>query len=139
MPCKGRTVSGSPCRVPESLVDAGTGLCPAHAPGGTERLSAIGRKGAEATAKKLRGTGLDPSDLPTLDGPQTAALWLDKVGRAVATGRLGHREATAIVRVVEAFLRAHEAGSVSTEIERLASALAEWKETGDATAMLEVV
>ena len=95
----------------------------------------LATKGALAS----RRTGLNPDDLPTLDGPQTAARWLDVVGRAVATGRLGHREGATVVRAVEAFLRAHEAGSMSDEIERLTAAIAAWKDTGDASAMLEVM
>ena len=137
--CRGVSSDGNPCEVPSSLVDPRTGFCRSHAPGAREALSEQGRKGAAVTARKLRGAGLDPKDLPTLDGPQTASLWLDRVGRAVATGQMGHREATAVVRVVEAFLRAHDAGAVSDDIQRLRSALEKWTETGDHQALLEVV
>jgi hypothetical protein len=98
-------------------------------------MKRLATKGALASRK----SGLDSGDLPTLDGPKTAALWLDRVGRAVATGRLGHREGTAVVRAVEAFLRAHDAGVVTTDIERLRSALEQWTKTGDNRALLEVV
>lgn len=45
-------------------------------------MKRLATKGALASRKN----GLDPDDLPTLDGPRTASLWLDRVGRAVATG-----------------------------------------------------
>ena len=135
--CKHEYDDGRACKSP--FVDQETGYCGNHGPGASERMAERGRKGAEATARKWKGRALSPDDLPPLDSPQTAALWLDRVGRAVATGRLGHREATAVVRAVEAFLRAHDAGAVTGDIERLRSALEEWTKTGDNRALMEVV
>ena len=122
--CRGVSSDGEPCAVPSNLVDPATGFCRSHAPGAKERLAEQGRKGAAVTARKLRGGGLDPKDLPTLDGPSTASLWLDRVGRAIATGKLGHREGTAVVRAVEAFLRAHDAGAVADELAELRGQIA---------------
>lgn len=139
MRCKRIKADGTRCRVPEHFVDARTGYCHAHGEGASGRMAELGRRGAAVTARKLRGGGLDPGDLPPLDGPRTASLWLDRVGRAVATGRLGHREATAVVRAVEAFLRAHNAGEMAEDIQRLRTALEEWTRTGDTRALLEVV
>jgi hypothetical protein len=89
---------------------------------------------------KARGPrGLDPGDLPALDTPEAAARWLDVVARAVATGRLGYREGVAIVRALDVFLKAHDHGVVSQEVAELRAALAEWKKSGDARSLLEVV
>ena len=130
--CGGTNAEGAPCGSPIVGAD---GFCAAHRPGGGERMKRLATQGALASRKG----GLDPDDLPRLDGPQTAALWLDRVGRAVATGKLGHREATAVVRAVEAFLRAHDAGAVTADIQRLRAALEEWSKTGDNRALMEVV
>ncbi len=70
-------------------MDPEVGYCPAHAPGGQERMSAIGRKGAEAAARKLRGAaGLEPGELPELGTPHDAQAALDIVAHAAAEGRL---------------------------------------------------
>ena len=130
--CAGTNTTGEPCKNPVVGED---GYCAAHRPGGRDRMRALGTKGALASRK----SGLDPDDLPTLDGPQTAALWLDRVGRAVATGKLGHREGTAVVRAVEAFLRAHDAGEVTEDIAKMRAALEKWTQTGDSRAVLEVL
>lgn len=92
-----------------------------------------GRKGAEATARKWKGKGLDPDELPALDGPQAAAQWLQVIGRAVATGRLGHREGATVVRAVEAFLKAHDAGDIADQVGQIRAALDTFKKTGDAS------
>ncbi|MCH7562381.1 MAG: hypothetical protein IH968_01040 [Gemmatimonadetes bacterium] len=64
-----------------------------------------GRKGAEATAKKLRGVGLDPAELPNLRTHEDAQGWLETIGRAVATGRLSDRQAQAAIRAVSEWVR----------------------------------
>lgn len=120
--CRGTKADGSPCGSP---VVKGDGYCPAHGPDGSERMAEIGRRGAEATARKLKRPGLDPEALPALRSPQTAEKWLEEIGRAVATGTLGHHEATAAVRAVREWLRAHEAGEVTEEVEELREQLEE--------------
>ena len=65
-----------------------------------------GRKGAEATAKKLRGGGLDPRELPELHTLENAKEWLALIGAAVVTKRLDARDAQAGIRAVEAWLKA---------------------------------
>ena len=135
MRCRGTNRDGTPCRAPERLVGA-DGWCRSHRPGAREVLVEQGRRGAEATARKLRGGGLDPADLPPLDGPQAAARWLHVVALGVATNRIGHREATAVVRSIEVFLRAHDQGELKAEIDALRDALAEWRRTGDANALV---
>ena len=69
-------------------MDLSTGACPAHAPGGRQTMRERARKGGEATSKKLRRSGLSPSDLPPLRTHQDAQAWLETVGRAVLTGRI---------------------------------------------------
>lgn len=123
--CSATKDDGTPCGAPPELVDPDTGLCPSHAPDAAERLSKQGKKGAAATAKKLRGEGLDPDDLPPLDSPQAAERWLEAVGRAVATGELSHNAGKAVARLVREFLRARDAGAVTEEIEELREVVAE--------------
>lgn len=137
--CQATNASGEPCGAPPSMVDPEKGLCPAHQKGGRERLSAAGRKGAEAVQRRLRGDGLQEEDLPPLESPQAAERWLEAVGRAVATGSLGHNEGRTVVRAVREFLRAHEAGKVSEQLQRLMDALSEWRKTGDPEPVLELV
>jgi len=133
--CSEKTRDGSPCGAPREFVDPDTGLCPAHSPGGTDRLRDAGRKGAAATAKKLRGGGLDPDELPSLDSPQAAAVWLEAIGRAVACGRLANRDAVAATKAVREWLRAHEAGTVAEQVTELRQKVEELKKG----AQLEVV
>ena len=125
--CRATTHIGDPCGAPAEFIDPATGLCPAHSPGGTARLREAGRKGAEATAKKLRGGGLESTELPPLNSPQAAAVWLEAIGRAVACGRLSHRDAVAATKAVREWLRAHEAGAVADQVEELRRKVSELK------------
>lgn len=134
--CRGTTADGTPC---ESPIVGPDGFCPAHGPDGRERMSEIGRKGAEASARKRRGGGLEPDALPPLDGHDAAETWCDVVGRAVVTGRIGHNEAKAALRAVREWRESRDAGAVSDRLDELTEALAEWRETGDPTQVLEVV
>ena len=125
--CSGTNARGEPCKAPANLVDAETGCCPAHAPGGRERLREAARRGAQATARRLQGDGLAAEDLPPLRAPQDAEVWLERIGRAVATGELAHRDADAATRAVRAWLQAHEQGAVRKHMEQLAEQVAELK------------
>ncbi len=118
--CKAINANGKRCDSPEPLVDPETGLCPAHAPGGSERMALLGRKGAEATARKWRGRGgLEPGELPELGTPHDAQAALDIVAHAAAEGRLPQRQADATTRAVREWLRAWEAGAVAEQIAQL--------------------
>ena len=117
--CKAIKPDGERCRTPEHLVDPSTGLCLSHAPGASERLAEAGRKGAEATRRRFKRTGLEPDELPPLNSPETAELWLENIGRAVSTGRIGHHEASAAVRAIREWLRAHDAGKVTARVSDL--------------------
>ena len=90
-----------------------------------EYYQRIGRKGGEVRRRQERG--LNDRELPQLDSPQTAALWLERIGRAVATGRLASRDATAATKAVEAWLRANEAGATAERLESLRQQVDELK------------
>ncbi len=106
--CKAKNADGAPCRTPESVVDPTTGLCPSHAPGARERMSEIGRKGAEAAAKRFARGGLDPSALGKLETVADAQRWLRAIAEGVVTGKLKPQEGTTGVRAIEAWLKAEQ-------------------------------
>ncbi len=122
--CKGTNQDGKRCQSPEHLVELETGYCPAHAPGGQERMAEMGRKGAEAMRRKWMAKGLEPGELPELRTPHDAQRALDIVAHAAAEGRLPQRQADATTRAVREWLRAHEAGVVSDRLEVLKSSVA---------------
>lgn len=131
--------NGEPCGAPASLVDPETRLCWTHSEEGREKIREAASKGGQATARRLKGKALDEEELPPLDSPQAAERWLEAVGRAVATGKLGHNEGRTVVKAVREFLRAHDAGQVSERLDRIMDALAEWRKTGDPAPVLELV
>ena len=93
--CCASKADGTPCGAPEHLVELKTGLCPAHAPGAAERMGERGRKGAEASTRKLKSPGLGSDVHPPLKTHGDAQSWLETIGRAVSTGRLSDRQAQA--------------------------------------------
>ncbi len=105
MKCKGITRSGEPCRAPEHMVDE-SGYCHAHGPGARERMAERGRKGALSLRRKVKGSGLTEDDLGALESYEDAKRWLETIGRAVATGRLGDRAAQAAIRAVSEWVKA---------------------------------
>lgn len=132
--CKARNAKGEPCRMPGQLVKD-NGYCNAHDPELAKERSERGSRGGQA---RSRNFGIKDWELPTLDSPQAATIWLDRVGRAVAIGAIDHKDATACVRAVDTFLRAFERGQVTDEIQKIRDALDAWKR-GDTEALLEVV
>lgn len=128
--CNATRTDGEPCKAPEAMVDPDTGYCPSHQPDAAERLSEAGRKGAEATNRRFRGEKLSEEELPPLDSPQAAEIWLENVGRAIATGRLSSAEGNAVKSTVREWLRAREAGEMQERIDELERKLA--KARGDA-------
>jgi len=126
--CRGTRAGGEPCGAPPGLIGE-DGFCPAHRPGAKERyLSAAGRKGAEATARKWRGRGgLEVGELPELRTPHDAQKALDIVAHAAAEGRLPQRQADATTRAVREWLRAYDAGVVTDRVEELRAELAKLK------------
>lgn len=118
MRCKATNAAGKPCGAPPSIVREETGLCRAHDPARKDELRASCLKGGRATARKFKR--IETEDLPELESPQDAAVWLEVVGRACALGRIGHNEARAVTSAVRQWLAAHEKGELSDEIRRLA-------------------
>lgn len=137
--CNGTRDDGSPCGAPSNLVDPDSGFCPAHGPGGSEAMAELGRKGAEATARKLQSDGLSDDELPPLTSHEAAERWCDVVGRAVAQGRLGHNEGRTILRAVREWRDSRDQGELSDHLDALMDGLATWKKTGDAGPLLEVI
>lgn len=137
--CGGTRDDGSPCGAPSNLVDPDSGFCPAHGPGGSEAMAELGRKGAEATARKLQSDGLSDDELPPLESHEAAERWCDVVGRAVAQGRLGHNEGRTILRAVREWRDSRDQGEMADLLEELWDGLEAWKETGDKRHLLEVV
>lgn len=117
--CKGTNVDGEACGAPESMVDPETGYCPAHGPGGRNEMKERGRKGGKQTHQ----TGLHPTDLPALDSFQAAQEWLEEIGRAVACGRLGDREANAAIRAVSEWRETESERVTREELEELQAQL----------------
>lgn len=137
--CKATKENGEPCGAPASVVDPETGLCPAHDPERQEERRAAARKGGKATARRFSGGGLEEGDLPPLDSPENAERWLEAVGRAVATGKLGHNEGRTVVRAVREWVRARDKGKVSEKLDKMMDAISEAKESGDPTPVFELV
>lgn len=125
--CSATNVDGSPCGAPSAFVDPETGLCPSHDPENRERIREAARKGAKATARKLRGEGLEDDELPPLDSPQAAEKWCEIVARAVATGRISHNAGRTLARLVREFLRSHDAGAVADQVDDLREKVAALK------------
>ncbi len=117
--CKATNQDGKRCQSPEHLVDLEAGYCPAHAPGGQERMAEMGRKGAEAMRRKWMAKGLEPGELPQLRTPHDAQEALDIVAHAAAEGRLPQRQADATTRAVREWLRAWEAGALAEQVAQL--------------------
>lgn len=68
-------------------------------------------------------SGLDPDELPPLEDHDAAKLWLEVIGRAVATNRLGPREAQAAIRSVHTWLNAEAEQVTREEMKELRSAV----------------
>lgn len=137
MRCSETTSRGEPCNAPPELVDQETGFCRSHGPGASNLLSAQGRKGAETTARKLQGDGLDPDELPPLDSHANAKIWLEIIGRAVTSRRLIHNEARVAIQAVSEWVKtegeratAEVLTELRSEVERLKKQMAVQKVQG---------
>jgi hypothetical protein len=120
MRCQGTNERGEACGSPENFVDPDTGFCPYHAPGGDEHQLKNARKGAEATAKKLRRP--PASDRDTLPAPETiedAKKWLAWTAENLATGMISDKEARALGYVLRSFVDTVERADVADELEEL--------------------
>jgi hypothetical protein len=92
-------------------VDAETGFCRAHGPGGAEQLSEAGKKGGRVTkSRKARRRVVDPSECP--EPPETledAARWLSWLPWAVATGKIDARTSHEAAYALRGFLDSRKA------------------------------
>lgn len=103
--CPHRKDDGERCGC-RTRLNPETGLCVWHDPEREEQRRQMQRQGGKATAAKRRPDGLLPEELPPLESHEDAQRWLDRVGRAVATGRIDNRDANSVVRAVEAWIKA---------------------------------
>lgn len=127
--CRGVKADGTPCRARSSLVNEKSGFCFSHDPARKEKLSEAGRKGAEALHKKYARKGLDESELPPLTSPEVAEIWLERIAKAVATGRMPHQDARAATSALQQWLKAHEVGKLADTLETLRGQLESVKAT----------
>ena len=128
--CAGTNAAGEPCK---STIIQKDGFCSAHGPDGLNAMRERGKKGARA----LRTPGLKEGELGPLDNPDDAARWLRISGEAVATGRLTHQSCAALVRTVEGFLKAHDAGKVTRQLAALTDAAKDYERSGDVEAFMK--
>lgn len=97
-----------------------------------------GRKGAEATARKLRGEGIDPDALPPLDSHEAAQTWLEVIGRAVTARKLSHNEANAAIKAVSEWVKTHGERMTATVVQELRAEVERLKSRLDGRPRLEV-
>ncbi len=122
--CKATNANGTRCDSPEHLVNPETGLCQAHAPGGSERMAEIGRKGAEALRDKYRRPNVQAGAW-TLESPADAQEWLKRIAGADLAGAITHHQANAAAKALKTWLQAHDAGSVTDQLEEFRDIVAE--------------
>lgn len=105
-----------------------------HGPEARQRyFQDLARKGARAARAKRQG--FSTHDLPALDSPQAADVWLAKLARAVLEKRISKGLASEARKM----LNAHDRGTTSERLDELMEALAEWRQTGDPAPVLELV
>lgn len=126
---KGRKADGTPCEAP--FVDE-SGYCPAHRPGGTADMRERGRKGAEATRRKLKGRGTVKADEvpPPPETMADAAKWASWIPFAVTTGKLDPKIGDVAVRAIREFRGAYEKAALEAEIQELRAKVAAMKGDG---------
>ena len=125
--CIGTKADGTPCGAPASLVDEQTKLCRSHDPASREAIKAAARKGGKATARRYGPTGLNEHELPPLNSPEVAEIWLERIARAVSTGRMPHQDARAATSALQQWLKAHEVGKMADKLETLREQLEKLK------------
>ena len=119
--CKATNAKGEPCRSPYTLVGA-DGYCTMHRPGEAQENRRRRRQGG----RKSKGALL-LGDLPPLRTPKDAEVWLERIGRAVATGVLSASKGQVATSAVRAWLQAHDAGTVTDRVEELRAEMAKLK------------
>lgn len=125
--CQATKDNGEPCGVPGRFVDQETGYCQAHGEGGSERMSELGAKGgSKSSLESLKGRlsdTLDLGELPELETHRDAEIWLEILGRTVATGRLEERRCQAAIRAVQSWIDARAERLTAERLEELEAKL----------------
>lgn len=113
--CRGTKNNGEPC--PSPFVNENR-YCDTHDPETPEdEMAERGRRGAEVSNSRRRHQDeLLPEELPEFESHEDAKLWLDTLGRAVATGRIERREADPAIRAVQAWVSTHEGALVEEKL-----------------------
>ncbi len=119
--CRATNAKGEPCKAPYTLV-GGDGYCAMHRPGDAQENRRRRRQGG----RKSKGALL-LNDLPPLSTPQDAEIWLEKIGRGVATGTLSASKGATAASCVRSWLQAHEAGRIADQVEDLRQKVEELK------------
>ena len=119
--CRAVNMKGEPCKAPYTLV-GGDGYCAMPRPGDAQENRRRRRQGG----RKSKGALL-LNDLPPLSTPQDAEVWLEKIGRGVATDTLSASKGATAASCVRAWLSAHEQGKVSDQVEDLRQKVEELK------------
>lgn len=120
MNCEATNTAGEPCGAPSRLVDPETRRCPAHAPGGADRMRQISAQGGQATAEKLARPELEEQEIP--EPPETledVAAWASWAMRKVASGELSEKQAHQVGYLGRLLLQAYERLDVEGELEEL--------------------
>jgi hypothetical protein len=68
-------------------------------------LSEMGRRGAETTARRLRGAGMRPGELPALDSIERAMAWFGILGQALAERRITHNDCREMRNCADTFIK----------------------------------
>lgn len=121
--CRGTNAEGEPCTSPFTGPD---GWFDAHRPGNEGEMAERGRRGAEvANSRRRHADDLQPEELPELESHEDAKLWLDTLGRAVATGWIERREADSAIRAVQAWVSTHEGALAEEKLAALQERIAQ--------------
>ncbi len=119
--CQGTNASGEPCQNPAVGLD---GWCDAHRPGNEGEMRRRALKGAIASR---RAKGLGEDELGPLSSHEDAKRWLETIGRAVASGRLGDRAAQAAIKAVSEWVKAEGERLSKTVLDELRAEIDELK------------
>ena len=122
MSCPALNAGGEPCAAPDNMVDS-SGYCPAHRPGGAERLLAAGVKGGAATAAKLAGAGFSAGDLQPVTTLEEAKLALIQIRDAVLTRKITHNEGASASKSIAEWLKVETASQTQRLVNELTKEL----------------
>lgn len=119
--CKGIKADGTRCK--STFVANGAEFCPAHGPGGKERMSAMGKVGGKA--KNLRRQS---GELPDLKTAEDAQKWLQHAARLVLKGDMDAKEANALRALVKEWREANADDITQKKIAKIERRIASFKD-----------